>query len=94
MDTRTSSTAAKTRGLQLPNELLHQVLISSVADAIHAVGTTASCHWELNFLVTFYCVSLSFRAIAKEIVCKAFDVDSRSYDGDEMRYVSVECLRS
>jgi hypothetical protein len=71
---------------QLPNELLHKVILFSLMDALHTIATTTTCAWEVNILVTFCCVSGSFRAISKEIASKAFEIPNEDVD-DDNRYI-------
>ena len=71
---------------QLPNELLHKVILCSLMDALHTIATTTTCAWEINILVTFCCVSDSFRAISKEITSKAFEIPKEDVD-DDNRYI-------
>ncbi|KAF6749831.1 hypothetical protein DFP72DRAFT_531996 [Ephemerocybe angulata] len=75
--------------LQLPNELLHKIIIYSVEDALHSVGTRSACTWEMNLFVTFYCVSIPFREISKEVVCKAFDISKPHLDNEDKSHLAT-----
>ena len=73
---------------QIPNELLHKVILCSLMDALHTIATTTTCAWEMNILVTFCCVSGAFRAISKEIASKAFEIPKEDGDVyDDNRYI-------
>ncbi|KAG2005754.1 hypothetical protein CC2G_002134 [Coprinopsis cinerea AmutBmut pab1-1] len=81
--------SAFSTGLQLPNELLHKILLWSIGDGLHTLCTTTKCPWEMNMLLTFHCVSIPFRAISREIACKAFYLDRDSLEGDSASFLST-----
>ncbi|TFK27229.1 hypothetical protein FA15DRAFT_586672 [Coprinopsis marcescibilis] len=72
---------------QLPNELLHAILGRSIADGLHTLCTRDDTSWEMNMLVTFHCVSFSFRAVSREIVSKGFNIPFYDVDDDETSYL-------
>lgn len=61
--------------LLLPNELVYKILVRCIGAAIHTIACTKGpCTWEMNIFVTFHCVSHTFRAISREVACRAFDL--------------------
>ena len=63
------------RGLALPNELLHKIILSVLCDGVHSICTsTADTTWEKNMMSVLHQVSPAFKAISSEIAAKAFDI--------------------
>ena len=74
-------------GFALPTELLHNIISWVLVNSIHSicVSTEGDVIWEKNVMNYLCDVSPSFRAIAIEIVAKAFEI-SRGTDEEEERW--------
>jgi hypothetical protein len=69
----------------LPPELIHNIISWVLVDSIHSVCvSTGDVNWEKDVMNILCEVSPSFRAIAIEIVAKAFGI-SRETDEEEER---------
>lgn len=64
-----------TNDLALPNELLHKILLAVICDSVHTICISPEdTTWEKGMLETLHQVSPTFKAIANELVAKAFDL--------------------
>ena len=70
-------------GFTLPAELIHNIISWVLVNSIHSICvSTEDVKWEKDIMNILCNVSPSFRAIAIEIVAKAFEI-SRGTDSDE-----------
>jgi hypothetical protein len=71
--------------LALPNELLHNIILSVLVNSVHSICvSTGDVSWEKDVMNILCHVSPAFRAIAIEIVAKAFEI-SKETDEEEER---------
>jgi hypothetical protein len=69
----------------LPAELIHNIISWALVNSIHSICvSTEDVHWEKGVMNILCDVSPSFKAIAIEIVAKAFEI-SRGTDEEEER---------
>jgi hypothetical protein len=62
---------------QIPNELLHKILIGVLADSVHTIcmsGHESVLNWHYNVLSTLCSVCFSFQEIARDIAVKVFGI--------------------
>ena len=86
-------------GFTLPAELIHNIISWVLVNSIHSICvSTEDVKWEKDIMNILCNVSPSFRAIAIEIVAKAFEI-SRGTDTDEEEerwtpalYYLIQCL--
>ena len=72
-------------GFALPTELIHNIISWVLVNSIHSICvSTENVNWEKDVMNILCYVSPSFRAIAIEIVAKAFEI-SRGTDEEEER---------
>jgi len=70
-------------GLALPTELIYKIVLWVLVDSIHSVCvSTGDANWEKDVMNILCDVSPTFRAIAMEIMVKAFEI-SRGTDEEE-----------
>lgn len=63
------------RELALPNELIYKILMTVVSDSVHSICVSREdTAWEIGMMGILHQVSRTFKAIASEIVIKAFDI--------------------
>jgi len=73
----------------LPTELIHNIVSWVLVDSIHSICvSTGDVSWEKDVMNILCDVSPSFRAIAREIVAKAFGI-SRETDEEEERLLGT-----
>lgn len=73
-------------GFTLPAELIHNIISWVLVNSIHSICvSTEDVNWEKDVMNILCDVSPSFRAIAIEIVAKAFEI-SRGTDEEEERW--------
>lgn len=71
--------------LTLPNELLYNIISWVLVNSVHSICvSTGDVSWEKNVMNILCDVSPAFRAIAMEVVGKAFKI-SRETDEEEER---------
>ena len=69
----------------LPTELIYNIISWVLVNSIHSICvSTGDVNWEKDVMNILCDVSPSFRAIAIEIVAKAFEI-SRGTDEEEER---------
>ncbi|KAF9476625.1 hypothetical protein BDN70DRAFT_838990 [Pholiota conissans] len=72
------------RELALPNELLHKILLTVIADSVHSICVSqGDTTWERSMMDTLYHVSPVFKAISTELVIKAFDISKTARKDDQ-----------
>lgn len=70
--------------LTLPTELIHNIISWVLVDSVHSICvSTGDVIWEKDVMNILCDVSPSFRAIAIEIVAKAFGISRERYDEEE-----------
>ena len=73
--------------LALPNELLYNIISWVLVNSVHSICvSTEDVSWEKDVMNILCDVSPAFRAIAMEVVAKAFEIH-RETDEDEERFV-------
>lgn len=74
---------------KLPTELIHNIVSWVLVDSVHSICvSTGDVNWEKDVINILCDVSPSFRAIAREIVAKAFEI-SRETDEEEERLLAT-----
>lgn len=72
-----------TNDLALPNELLHKILLAVICDSVHTICISpGDTTWEKGMVETLHQVSPTFKAIATELVAKAFDLPKTTRSDD------------
>ena len=71
-------------GLALPTELIYNIISWVLVNSIHSICvSTGDVNWEKNVMNILCDVSPSFRAIAIEIVAKAFEISRETEEEEE-----------
>ena len=71
-------------GLALPTELIYNIITWVLVNSIHSICvSTGDVNWEKDVMNILCEVSPSFRAIAIEIVSKAFDIPGGTDEEEE-----------
>ena len=66
---------------QVPNELIHKILIAILAECVHSVCMSPDvAFWEVNVTATISSVSFAFNEIMKEVSTKAFAISPREHN--------------
>lgn len=69
--------------LALPNELLYNIILRVLVNSVHAICvSTGDVSWEKDVMNILCDISPAFRAIAIEVVAKAFGISVATDDDD------------
>lgn len=77
--------------LALPNELLHNIILSVLVNSVHSICvSTGDVSWEKDVMNILCHVSPAFRAIAIEIVAKAFEISKETDEEEERLFTTLQ----
>jgi len=78
-------------GFPLPTELIHNIISWVLVNSIHSICvSTEGVNWEKDVMNILCDVSPSFRAIAIEIVAKAFEISRGTDEGEERLLATIQ----